>query len=200
LVGGLRYTWAHRRIRSMVVAIAVMSFFAAPANSLLPIFAAKVFGRDAGGYGILAAALGLGAVAGALILGRLGPRVGPVFVSGAMVGASAVLALFALTPSFWAGVGLMFLYGAAFLLFVSGNNSDVQLQVEEDMRGRVLSTWIMAFGLAFPLGSLLSGVVAEAIGAQATTFAGAVASGAWGVALLWRNRGTSAVPVLEPGA
>jgi MFS family permease len=200
LVGGLRYTWAHRRIRSMVVAIAVMSFFAAPANSLLPIFAAKVFGRDASGYGILAAAPGLGAVAGALILGRLGHRVGPAFVAGAMVGAATALALFAVTPSFYAGVALMFLYGASFLLFVSGNNSDVQLQVEEDMRGRVLSIWILAFGLAFPLGSLLSGLVAEAVGAQATTFAGAVACGAWGVVLVWRNRGPAAVRVLEPGS
>ena len=49
-----------------------MSFFAAPASALRPVFAADVFHRGAGSYGSLAAAAGLGAVAGALLLGRLG--------------------------------------------------------------------------------------------------------------------------------
>src|SRR5205809_2113197 len=61
---GLAYTWQNRRIRAMIATIAVVSFFAAPAGALLPVFAAKVYGRGAGSYGSLAAALGVGSVAG----------------------------------------------------------------------------------------------------------------------------------------
>src|SRR5689334_3076282 len=50
---GVRATWNERRIRSMIVAIGVMSMFAAPVSALLPIFAADVYGRGSGAYGTL---------------------------------------------------------------------------------------------------------------------------------------------------
>ena len=200
LVGGLRYTWNNRRIRTMIAAIGVMSFFAAPASSLLPIFADDVFKRGAGAYGWLAAALGLGSVAGALILGRLGNRVSPPIIATAMIALGVFLALFAAIPSYPLGLVLMFLFGTAFLLFVSGTNSDIQLQVDERVRGRVISIWMLAFGVMYPIGSLLAGLVAEAWGAPATTFAGALACGAWGVAMTWRfRRGPATQPIFEPG-
>ncbi|MDP8956236.1 MAG: MFS transporter, partial [Actinomycetota bacterium] len=62
LMGGFAYTWGHRRIRAMIVVIAVMSFFASPVTALLPIFAANIFGRGASGFGTLAAAMGVGSV------------------------------------------------------------------------------------------------------------------------------------------
>src|SRR5207249_4538115 len=101
---GLAYTWANRRIRAMITAIAVVSFFAAPAGSLLPLFAAKVYGRGAGSYGSLAAALGVGSVGGALTLGRLGNRVGRRVVAVATAGVGLFLALFGAIPSYPAGL------------------------------------------------------------------------------------------------
>ncbi len=96
---------------------------------------------------------------------------------------------------------LLFLFGAAFLLFVSGTNSDIQLQVDERVRGRVISIWMLAFGVMYPIGSLLAGLVAEAWGAPATTFAGALACGAWGVTMTWRfRRGPATQAALEAGS
>jgi MFS family permease len=185
---GLAYTWQHERIRTMILGLGVMSFFAAPASSLLPVFAADVFHRGAGSYGSLASAAGLGAVTGALLLGRLGNRVSPSVVSAALVAVGVFLVLFASIAVYPAGLILIFLYGVAFLLFVSGNNSDVQLAVEEPFRGRVLSIWMLSFGAFLPLGSLLAGAAAEVWGAQATTIAGGVGCCLGGLAMLQRFR------------
>src|SRR5438034_7491483 len=163
----------------MIVGIGVISFFAAPATSLLPVFAADVYGRGAGSYGSLAAALGLGAVAGALLLGRLGNRIGKDVVAGAMVLAGVVLVVFGSFALYAVGLAMIFLFGSAYLLVVSGTNSNIQLAVDEQLRGRVISIWMLAFGVAFPLGSLLAGLVAAVWGAQAATVGGAI------VCLLW---------------
>jgi MFS family permease len=193
LVGGLTYTWGHDRIRTMILGIGVMAFFAAPATALLPLFAADVFHRGAGSYGALAAAMGLGSVAGALVLGRLGNRISPRVVGGALVAVGGALILFGSIPVYAAGLGLIFLYGVAFLLFVSGNNSDVQLAVEESVRGRVLSIWMLSLGASLPLGSLLSGVAADKWGAPGTTITGGIGCALCGLAMLQRFRRPSAI-------
>jgi MFS family permease len=199
LRGGLAYTLGNRRIRTMIVAIGIMSFFAAPASALLPIFASDVFHRGAGAYGSLAASLGLGSLAGALVLGRLGNRVSPTIVSSAMIGLGAFLVLFASIPSYPVALVTIFLFGGSFLLFVSGSNSDIQLQVDEGYRGRVISIWMLAFGTMYPIGSLLAGVATVAWGAQTTTLVGALFCGLWGTWMLWRFRGPAPQPILQPG-
>jgi MFS family permease len=197
---GLAYTWENRRIRAMIATIAVVSFFAAPAGSLLPVFAAKVYGGGAGSYGALAAALGFGSVAGALTLGRLGNRIGRRVVALAAASAGGSLVLFGAVRSFGAGLMLMFLFGAAYLLVISGTNSDIQLAVDDRLRGRVISVWMLAFGVAYPVGSLLAGVAASVWGAPTTVVAGAVVCCAWGLGMLRWFPGPAPRPALEPGS
>jgi MFS family permease len=199
LIGGFSYTWRHRPIRSMIGVIAVLSLFGAPATALLPNFAADVFGRGAGGFGALAAALGVGSVLGALLLGRVGSRITPAIIAGSLVGLAATLFLFATIDVFEAGVALMVGYGISFLFIVAGTNSAIQLLVEEGVRGRVISIWMLAFGAFYPAGSLAAGVAAEAWGAPVTVAAGAVVCAAWGVILLARSVGAQRRAALEPG-
>jgi predicted MFS family arabinose efflux permease len=189
LVGGFAYAWRHRRIRSMIGVIAVLSLFGAPVTALLPIFAADVFGRGAGGFGALAAALGAGSVFGALLLARIGNRISPTIIAGSLVALSVIIAVFASTDLY--AVGLMVAYGTAFLFIVAGTNSVIQLQVEEAMRGRAIGMWLLVFGAFYPAGALAAGVAAEAWGAPVTSVAGAVACGAWGLFLLARAAGSS---------
>jgi MFS family permease len=197
---GLAYTWQNRRIRAMITAIAVVSFFAAPAGSLLPVFAAKVYGRGAGSYGSLAAALGVGSVAGALTLGRLGNRIGRRVIALAAVTVGVALVLFGAVRSYATGLILMFLFGAAYLLVISGTNSDIQLTVDDRVRGRVMSIWMLAFGVSYPVGSLLAGVAASVWGAPTTVIAGAVVCCAWGLGMLRWFPGPAPRPALEPGS
>jgi predicted MFS family arabinose efflux permease len=200
LAGGIAYTWEHRRIRSMIVAIAVVSFFGAPVTALLPIYAARVYGHGAGAFGTLAAAMGAGSVVGALGVGRLGNRVSPVVTAASLAFVGAVLIAFAGIPVYGAGLGLMVLYGAGYLMAVAGTNGQIQLEVDEAMRGRVLSIYLLAFGLFFPLGSLVAGTVAQAAGAPVTTAVGGIVCILWGVWMYLRFRGPASrsVVAMEP--
>jgi MFS family permease len=199
LIGGFSYTWRHGPIRSMIGLIAVLSLFGAPATALLPNFAAEVFGRGAGGFGALAAALGAGSVLGALLLGRVGSRVSPSIIAASLVGLAVILVLFATIPVFAVGVALMVGYGTAFLFIVAGTNSAIQLMVDERMRGRVISMWMLAFGAFYPAGSLAAGVAAEAWGAPVTAVIGGAVCGVWGLVLLARSTGPAGRAALEPG-
>lgn len=203
LVSGLRYTWNDRRLRAVIGAIGVSSFFAAPVSALLPIFAAKVYGGGSGAYGALAAAMGLGSVIGALGVARLGNRVSPLLVATSLIAVGVVLVLFAVIPNFVPGLVLMLLYGAAYLVAISSTNGDIQLHVEESMRGRVLSLYFLSFGALFPLGALVAGAVAAAVGVRWTTAVGAAVCVAWGARLFLRFRGPATaahgLPALEPG-
>jgi MFS family permease len=184
LVGGFAYTWRHRRIRAMIVVIGVMSFFGSPVTALLPIFAADVFGQGAAGFGTLAAAMGVGSVVGALAIGRRG-RVTPRLIAGALVVMGTILILFASIPVFAIGVGLLVLFGSAFLIVISGTNSDIQMHVDEAVRGRVISAWLLAFGATYPAGSLLAGLLAETWGAPATMVVGGAVCAVSGLVLWW---------------
>jgi MFS family permease len=184
----------------MIAAIAVVSFLGAPAGSLLPVFAAKVYRRGAGSYGSLAAALGVGSVAGALILGRLGNRIGRRVIAASAVSVGGFLLLFGAVGSYPVGLLMMFLFGASYLLVISGTNSDIQLTVDDRVRGRVISVWMLAFGVAYPMGSLLAGVAASVWGPRTTVVVGAAACCAWGLGMLRRFPGLAPRPALEPGS
>jgi MFS family permease len=199
LAGGLRYTWRERRIRTMIATVAVASFFGAPITALLPVYAADVFGRGAGGFGVLAAAAGAGALVGALALGRMGSRVSPGEVAWSMVGMGVALVLFAAVRVYVAGLVMLLAYGAAYLFSVSGTNGDIQLHVKDALRGRVLSLFMLAFGASYPLGSLIAGIAAESWGPRATTFVGGVVCTGWGLGLArWWYRTPPAEAPTEP--
>lgn len=199
LRGGFSYVRANPRIRSMILSVAVLAFFAGPMQAILPIFASEVFGRGAGAYGALAASLGLGSVAGALAVGRSEARRGPRAVARGFLMMGVVLAVFATVPSFVVGVASAGLVGFAYLYTVAAANGDIQVRVDERVRGRVMSIWMLSFGVPFPVASLVAGVAAEAVGAPTTTLIGAIACAVWGLVMLRSERGPAARPALEPG-
>ena len=193
LADGIRYAWRHPQIRPMLLSIGVLSLFGGPVSALLPVYAREVFERGAGAYGALFAAMGTGSVVGALILGRRG-RVSRRAIGAALAAAGLSLAAFAVVPVFAAGLLSIGAFGLAYLFGVSATNSAIQMVVEEQYRGRVLSLFMVAFGGLFPLGSLAAGGVAEAIGPGPTTLIGAAACAAWGLGLVWRARTRPIVP------
>jgi len=104
----------------------------------------------------------------------------------ALSGASLVA--FAAVPWFLAAVPLIFVFGAGFLFTVSAMNGQIQLAVDDAVRGRVVSLFMTVLGGAFPVGSLLGGAIADRIGAPATTIAGAVVVLLWGLGLVFWSR------------
>jgi MFS family permease len=187
LRGGFAYVRRSPIIRSLVAAIAVVSFFAGPAQAILPVFASEVYGLGAGAYGALGAALGLGSVVGALAVGRGGNRVGRRGVATSMVALGTLLVGFAVAPAFAAGLALLAGVGCAYLYMIAASNGRIQVEVDEAMRGRVMSLSMLAFGAPFPIGSLMAGLLVDRVGPTATVAGGASVCVAWGLGMLARR-------------
>ncbi|MDP8991708.1 MAG: MFS transporter, partial [Actinomycetota bacterium] len=115
-------------------------------------------------------------VAGALIIIKQAERFGRrrVLVFD-LVATPAALALYAISPSVTTAVLALGLVGALYIGILSGLNSVVQLRAPAEFRARVLSLFLMALGVIYPLGALAQGAVADVIGlADTTVIAGVV--------------------------
>ena len=150
-----------RGLRGLVGLSFVGSFCAFPLVTFLPVFAKDVFGQDAKGYSALLAAFGIGAVCGAIGTAGFGhvKRRGTLAVSMQMTfGALAVG--FALSRVPWISYAILFFAGAAIVIVFAMFMTLVQQNVDDAMRGRVVSVYSLAFRGAMPLGNLTAGFLA----------------------------------------
>src|SRR5262249_60037531 len=130
--------------------------------------AREVLRQEVEGFGYLMAALGAGARAAAAGLAQFGrgrPPF-PVLVLAAGAASVAVLAL-AVVQGFWGAVVLLFVAGFAQIVFMSGSNTTLQITTPDELRGRVMALYALAFSGVSPLGAFLVGGVAEGLGTRA---------------------------------
>jgi predicted MFS family arabinose efflux permease len=126
------------------------------------VFARDVFHGDINRFSHMMAFSGAGAVCGALIvawLGRFRHMGLTVLVTQAMFGGLVVA--FAMSRIVWLSDLLLFFSGAALLMTFSMTSSLVQLIVPDNLRGRVMSIYMVAFRGGMPLGSLAAGYAAS---------------------------------------
>jgi MFS family permease len=159
---GLWYVRQERSIRALMVLGAATTFFGIPMLTLLPVFAKTVFGSDVEGYSMLLAFSGAGAVVGSLIVAWLGrfPRMGMTTLT-VQVLFGALITVMAINRSLHLTYLLLFLSGMALMIVLSCITSLVQLIAPNEMRGRVMSIYLVAFRGGMPLGSLVSGYIAS---------------------------------------
>ncbi|MBW3557401.1 MAG: MFS transporter [Actinobacteria bacterium] len=172
---GLRYVFASRQLRSVLMLVAVVGTFALNFTVLLPLLSRFTFAAGAGTLGLLTSAMGAGSLLGALIAaarGRPTPRL--------LVGAAAALGLLMLgiaaSTNLVATVVLLVLAGGAAITFLSTANSMLQLGSSNEMRGRVMALYLLVFLGSTPIGGPIVGAVAEAMGPRAGFAAGGAAS------------------------
>jgi MFS family permease len=124
---------------------------------------------------VLTTAQGLGAVAGALLIAPLAERFGRGrLLSGSLCLLPAALIAYDVAPSLlWATLTL-FVVGLVYIGVLSGLSTVVQLRAPAAFRGRILSIYLVALGVAYPIGSLLQGPIADHFGLPRTTVAAAV--------------------------
>ncbi len=150
----------------------LIAFFGNPITQFTVVFADEVYNAGPRVVGVLAAAVGIGAILLAPLLSSWDARIprSAVVRFGLPAYGLAVLA-FGLSPNWPLGLIALLLVGAGFLAVIATTNTAVQLIVTDEMRGRVMSARVMGFTLAFPLGSLLQGALADVWGPQATVVA-----------------------------
>ncbi|MGH9363725.1 MAG: MFS transporter [Thermoanaerobaculia bacterium] len=152
------------------------SFCSLPLLTFLPVFAKEVFHRDAKGYSLLLALFGIGAVVGAVGVGGIGHvrRKGLVAVAMQMT-FGALMIGFAISRTPVISYVLLFLAGACMMIIFAMYMTLVQQNVEDAMRGRVVSVYSLAFRGAMPLGNLAAALAVTFVSASAVlVFNGAV--------------------------
>jgi predicted MFS family arabinose efflux permease len=187
---GLRAVRDQRSLRSLIVLSFVGSFCAMPLVTFLPVFAKNVFHRDAKGYSILLAAFGVGAIAGALgtaVFGNVRRR-GVLAVAMQMT-FGALMAGFALSRNPILSYALLALAGASLMVVFAMFMTLVQANVEDRLRGRVVSVYSLAFRGAMPLGNLAAGFFASLSSAPAVLVANGLVMMSVGAFVLLRPLG-----------
>jgi len=175
LRAGGRYV-RHARIVRRLLYRAVLFIPAASAVwALLPVVAATRLGLGSGGYGLLLGMVGIGAVAGALVIPRVRAAVGSAWlVTGAMVVTAVALAVVA-TVDDAVVVGIALLpVGGSWIAVMSSLNSGLQLALPNWVRARGLAYYLVVFQGAQALGAVVWGTVAEAASAPVALLAAAV--------------------------
>jgi MFS family permease len=169
LQAGLAATRAEPSCRAAIIVISLVAFLAAPFIALVPAMAEHLTGGGsttiAGATAVLTTGQGVGAVVGALVLAPVASWLG----RGRLLAVSLVvlpltLAGYAAAPDLWAGAAALFAVGAVYMSVLSGLSTVVQLHAPQAYRGRVLSFFLVALGVSYPLGALAQGPVADQIG------------------------------------
>jgi MFS family permease len=176
---GLAYVRRHPGLQLAVLTCGIVMFLGGPVIQLAPVFARDTFGVDERAYGFLAAALGVGATAGSVVISAYGDGVrrSRLIVASIVIYGVAVLGM-ALTPSYAGGLAAMAIIGIGYLAVASVLNTSIQLAVDDRFRGRVLALYVMVFTGAYPLGSLLQGIATDHFGVRVVVgTAGAVMLG-----------------------
>ena len=168
LIGGLSYVRNTESLKELTILVTAMTFLGFSVMTFLPVFAKGVFHQDVGLYSRLMAFSAAGSVIGALVIAWMGKYKGMGLTSLTMQALSGILIIgFALSRILWVSEVLLFVFGLAMMVVFSTVTSLVQLIAPNELRGRVMSIYMVAFRGGMPLGSLISGYVASKVGAPA---------------------------------
>jgi MFS family permease len=180
MVEQLRQGWVYVAdsvpIRNILLLFSVVSLMGWPFMVLMPVFAAQVLHGGAHTLGFLMGAVGVGSLASALSLVlRRSVRglLKMIPIAAAVFGVGLVC--FGLSRNLWLSLPMMLITGYGMMQGTTASNTILQTLVDEQMRGRVMSYYTMAFVGMAPFGSLLAGSLAHAIGAPRTVIISGVA-------------------------
>ncbi len=185
LAGGARYLWQRAELRLVILATAVFSVALRGVLDVLPIFADGVFGHGAIGLGELGSAVGAGALSAALIkafwMAPASQSKGALSPSNRLVAFAGIgaLALLGTTDNWGLALASVAVLGFAGTHLGVGMQAQIQSELPDDMRGRVMSIWIVVGLGGSALGAFGIGLFSDHFGMPLTAsifaIAGAVA-------------------------
>ncbi|MBA7711415.1 Enterobactin exporter EntS [subsurface metagenome] len=161
LAEGLNYIRRSPVLVALLLMAVVPILFGMPYQMLMPVFAEDVLDVGARGLGFLMAAVGLGALVGSFLVASLGDfRHKGLLLFGSVLLFGVTLILFALSTNFYLSLLILLFVGVVNTAYLSINNTLLQINSEDKVRGRVMSIFVMTFGLV-GVGVLLVGELAE---------------------------------------
>ena len=186
---GLSYVRSRPRVSSLLLLAAVNSFFGAPYFTLVPIYARDIFHLGETGLALMMGTAGGGAFCGALLVAYLGDfrRKGWLVLGGAILFGICITGFALSSHLMWS---LTFLFGLGFALVcsIAITNTLLQKLVTDEMRGRVMSMFMLSFIGTMPIGTLLAGTASNHYGPQRTLAVGGLVVTMVGISVLIFNR------------
>lgn len=166
VLGGLRYLLDDRKAGMLMLGVAMLSFGADPVMTLTPPLAEQL-GGDSGTVGLFAATFGLGAVLLMIAFGQV-RRVLTLRWSG--ISGFGVLSLGLLITAMSSTVALaaigFLVAGTGLMLGTVSLNTRIQRRVPDELRGRVMALWSVAFLGSRPVAAMVNGFLADLVSLQ----------------------------------
>jgi predicted MFS family arabinose efflux permease len=155
---GIDFARQQPAMEALIVLAFCMTFLAMPMRTYIPVFVKDIFHRGPETYGNLLSLMGLGSIAGSLIIAGAGnvKRKGRVALGG-LVLLGIGIAGFAISKVVMVSGAMIIVVGAAMMAVFAMVNSLVQLITTDQMRGRVMSLYNFAFRGGMPMGNLMTG-------------------------------------------
>jgi predicted MFS family arabinose efflux permease len=155
---GIKFVRKQGSMEALIVLAFCMTALAMPMRTYLPVFVKDIFHRGPETYGNLLSLMGLGSIAGSLMVAGLGNiRHKGRFAIIGLICLGAAIAGFSLSRFLPLSYGALVIVGASMMAVFATVTSLVQLITTNEMRGRVMSVYNCAFRGGMPMGNLLSG-------------------------------------------
>jgi MFS family permease len=172
---GFAYVTSFLPVRTALILLALVSILGMPYTVLMPAIASNLLHGGPHTLGFLMTSSGVGALAGALYLASRRSVLG---LGRAMVYSTSAFGIgliaFSLSRSLWFSLLVLPLVGGGMMITMAATNTIIQTIVTEELRGRVMAFYTMAFLGTAPIGSLIAGLAADRIGPARTILVGGV--------------------------
>ena len=166
MADGVKYIW-RQRIFTFLIGMAYYNMlFGISMSVLFPVFAKDVLGVGPEGLGFMWGAMGVGSVAGVFVASSftLPAQQRPLLVSGSLALGLSMIA-FALSTWYWVSLLLLFVIGLGASAFNVAIQTNLQMLVANELRGRVMGIWSMVHTSVRPAGEMQFGAVAALLSA-----------------------------------
>ncbi len=159
---GLRYILRSEILFSTIIIMAIVGTFAPNFSVLIPVFTSKILHMKEAGFGYLMSFMGVGSLFGAVYVAafsRSGPK--RIILRIVPVAVGLLLILIAFTDKFILTGLALAITGFFFVMFSSSSNSALQLNTDNEYRGRVMSIYTLVFAGSTPIGNLFAGAMTQ---------------------------------------
>jgi MFS family permease len=177
LFEGLRYTRDHPSIRRVILVAGVSTFFGRGIIEIFPALSVLIFDGDSAVLAAMMAAAGAGAIGASLIFSLLrSQRHLQALVLAGAIGIGTSMFLFANVSRIDYGLAVTTMLGFFATMVSIGSQSEMQMKVDDDLRGRVMSLWTLVIIGGPAIGSIVAGALASELGSTYTLLLFAAAS------------------------